>query len=452
MIKSLWIKFILLLFAVSIISLSAALILRNLMIHDFREFLEGEQEDRVYWVTADLESTYDTQGRWQDDAVRRAAVWAYMLGFETRLLNLDGSLVMDTAHALKSLPPLAQQRIAELSVLRSAEESGSFVPYPLFIRDREIGRLEVRFILPKRERVYIERSNTFLLIALGVLGGLVVLLSVVFSNRMTRPLKKMATVAASISDGDFSKRVDVTAQDELGRLSRAFNRMADTLQTQELLRKKLIANAAHELRTPLTAIQGEIEGMMDGLIPVNKEQLQSLREEAERLRKMLEGMEELTQAQASRLALRKKPVEMRPFLENIAERIARQAVEKGIVVLLECQEETKAYADPDRLSQIVINLVSNALKAVEKGGTVTISAAHADSTATLEIRDTGRGIKEEDLPFIFERFYSGSSGGLGLGLAIVRELVDAHGGTIGVKSTSGAGSTFSVLLPDEPSS
>jgi two-component system sensor histidine kinase BaeS len=452
MIKSLWIKFILLLFAVSIISLSAALILRNLMVHDFREFLEGEQEDRVYWVTADLEATYDTQGRWQDDAVRRAAVWAYMLGFETRLLNLDGSLVMDTAHALKSLPPLAQQRIAELSVLRSAEESGSFVPYPLFIRDREIGRLEVRFILPKRERVYIERSNTFLLIALGVLGGFVVLLSVVFSNRMTRPLKKMATVAASISDGDFSKRVAVTAQDELGRLSRAFNHMADTLQTQEFLRKKLIANAAHELRTPLTAIQGEIEGMMDGLIPVNKEQLQSLREEAERLRKMLEGMEELTQAQASRLALRKKPVEMRPFLENIAERIARQAVEKGIVVLLECKEETKAYADPDRLSQIVINLVSNALKAVEKGGTVTISAAHADSTAILEVRDTGRGIKEEDLPFIFERFYSGSSGGLGLGLAIVRELVDAHGGTIGVKSTSGAGSTFSVHLPDEPSS
>jgi two-component system sensor histidine kinase BaeS len=452
MIKSLWVKFLILLFSVSLIALSAALILRNLMIHDFREFLEGEQEDRVYWVTADLEASYDAHGRWQNDTARKDAVWAYMLGFETRLLDHEGSLVMDTGLALKSLPPLAKQRITELSALRSAEETGPFIPYPLFIRDREVGRLEVRFILPKRERVYIERSDTFLLIALGTLGGLAVLLSVVFSGRMTRPLKKMAAAAASISDGDFSKRVDVSARDELGRLSLAFNRMADTLRTQELLRKKMIANVAHELRTPLTAIQGEIEGMMDGLIPANKEQFQSLREEAERLRKMLDGMEELTQAQASRLTLKKKPIEMKPFLENIAERIARQAVEKGIAVLLECKEGITAYADPDRLSQVVINLVSNALKAVEGGGTVTISAARAESAAILEIRDTGRGVKDEDLPFIFERFYTVSSGGLGLGLAIVRELVDAHGGRIDVTSNCGAGSVFAVFLPDETSS
>ena len=216
MIKSLWIKFLLLLLLVSIIALSASLILRNLMIHDFREFMEGDQEDRVYWVTADLEASYDSAGRWQADTVRRDAVWAYMLGFETRLLDEKGSVVMDTDHALTALPALAKQRVAELSALRSAEETGPFIPYPLFIRDREIGRLEVRFIFPKRERVYIERSNMFLLIALGVLGGIVALLSVVFSGRMTRPLKKMASAAASISDGDFSKRVDVTTRDELG--------------------------------------------------------------------------------------------------------------------------------------------------------------------------------------------------------------------------------------------
>ena len=235
-------------------------------------------------------------------------------------------------------------------------------------------------------------------------------------------------------------------------LSLAFNKMAKTLQTQELLRKKMIANVAHELRTPLTAIQGEIEGMMDGLIPVNREQLQSLHEEAERFRKMIEGMEELTQAQASSLTLRKKLIEMKPFLENIVERLARPAPTKGIAVLLECKAGVTAYADPDRLTQIVINLMSNALKAVDKEGTVTISAARDKSATVLEVRDTGRGIKEEDLSLIFERFYSGSSGGLGLGLAIVRELVDAHGGTINVKSTYGAGSVFTVHLPDEVSS
>jgi two-component system, OmpR family, sensor histidine kinase BaeS len=143
---------------------------------------------------------------------------------------------------------------------------------------------------------------------------------------------------------------------------------------------------------------------------------------------------------------------MNPFLENIVERIARPAVEKGITVLLECKEGMTAYADPDRLSQIVINLVGNAVKAVDGGGTVTIGTARAESATMLEIKDTGRGIREEDLPFIFERFFSGSSGGLGLGLAIVRELVDAHGGTIDVKNTYGSGSIFIVHLPDEASS
>jgi two-component system sensor histidine kinase BaeS len=448
MIKSLWIKFLFLLFSVSIIALSAAFILRELMIRDFHEYLEGEREDRVYWITADLEASYETSGHWRDDTVRRAAVWALMLGFETRFLDKEGAHVIDTDRALHSLPPLIQQRIGGLSALQAARDTGQFIPYPLFLRGEEIGRLEVRFLLPKREKVFIERSNTFLLAALGVLGGFAVLLSVFVSGRLTRPLKKMASAAASISDGDFSKRVNVTTGDELGRLSETFNQMAKTLQTQELLRKKLISNVAHELRTPLTAIQGEIEGMMDGLIPTGKEQLQSLHEEAARLRKMLDGVEELTQAQASRLRLKKKKIEMKPFLENLVERIGRPAVEKGIAVLLECEGGVTAYADPDRLSQIVINLLSNALKAVEGGGTVTIAAARSDADTILEIRDTGTGIKAEDLPYIFERFYTSSSGGLGLGLAIVRELVDAHGGTVTVKSTYGSESVFRVRLPD----
>jgi len=448
MIKSLWVKFLILLFSVSIIALSAAFILRELMIRDFREYLEGEGEDRVYWITADLETSYAASGRWNNDEIRRDAVWALMLGFEIRLLNKQGVLITNTDRALRSLPPLIHQRIEELSALQGTRDTGQFIPYPLFLRGEEIGRLEIRFLLPKREQVFVERSNTFLFAALGVLGGIAVLLSVVFSSRLTRPLKKMASVATFISEGDLSKRVDVTTRDELGRLSQAFNQIATALQTQELLRRKLIANVAHELRTPLTAIQGEIEGMMDGLIATGKEQLQSLYEEADRLRKMLDGMEELTQAQASRLTLRKRRLELKPFLENILERFARPAVEKGVAVLFDCKDGVTAHADPDRLSQIVINLVSNALKAVETNGTVTVAAARSGQEAILEIRDNGTGIRQEDIPFIFERFYTASSGGLGLGLAIVRELIDAHGGTITVTSTQGVGSVFSVRLPD----
>ena len=190
-----------------------------------------------------------------------------------------------------------------------------------------------------------------------------------------------------------------------------------------------------------------IEGMMDGLIPTGRDQLQSLHEEVFRLKKMLEGMEELTRAQASALTLKKRTIEMKPFLENIAERMGRPVRHKGILTTIECEDGLTANADPDRLSEIVINLVSNALKAVEQGGTVTIAAVRNNTDVVLEVRDTGIGIKEEDKPFIFERFYKSFSGGLGLGLAIVRELVHAHGGTIDVRSSYGSGSVFTVHLP-----
>ena len=374
MIKSLWIKFLLLLFSVVIIALSSALLLRELMVRDFRALLEGEQEDHVYSITADLESSYEKYGAWRTESTQQDAVWALMLGFDTRLLDRDGVVIMDTDHALNTLPHNAAQRVLELSTLRSTETAGPFYQYPLFFKGEAIGKLEVRFLPPKREAVFIKRSNLFLFGALGVLGGLAVVLSVVFSGRLTKPLKKIAFAATAISEGNLSKRVDVRGHDELAGLAEVFNQMAQKLQIQDSLRKKLISNIAHELRTPLTAVQGEIEGMMDGLIPTGRDQLQSLHEEVFRLKKMLEGMEELTRAQASALTLRKRQIEMKPFLENIAERMGRPVRHKGILTTIECEEGLTAYADPDRLSEIVINLMSNALKAVEQGGTVTIAA------------------------------------------------------------------------------
>jgi two-component system sensor histidine kinase BaeS len=447
MLKSLWVKFLVLLFAVSVIALSAALLLRELMVRDFRQYLEGEQEDRVFWITADLEGAYEQDRAWKPEAVRRDAMWALMLGFEMRLFDTDGREVVNTAQAVRSLSPHLRQRLEEISSTRFSNAAGLFVPYPLFFQGREIGRLEVRFFEPGRGAVFIKRSDTFLLAALGALGGVAVVLSIVFSGKLTRPLKKLAVAASAISEGDLSKRVNVPEGGELGMLGDAFNRMAQTLETQEALRKKLISNITHELRTPLAAIRGELEGMMDGLIPADRGQLQSLHDEAGRLKKLLDGMEELARAQASGLTLRRQEFAAKPFLGAIVERAGRAAAEKGISVALVCEETTVVNADPDCLSRIVINLVSNAVNACERGGAVTVTAENSGDGFVLEVKDTGRGIGKENLPFIFERFYRTSPGGLGLGLAIVRELVDAHDGGISVRSEEGKGSVFAVRLP-----
>lgn len=445
MLRSLWIKFLVLLFAVSIIALSAALLLRELMIRDFRAYREGEQEDRVSWITADLESSYESAGRWMPDTARRDAVWSLMLGFEMRLRDAAGRTVVDTDLALRSLPPRTRQRIEALSARRIDAAPGPYTPYPLFSGDAEIGSLEVRFFTPGRETLFIERSNTFLLSALAILGGIAVVLSIVVAGKLTRPLKKITAAAAAISEGELSKRVEIAGRDELARLSEAFNRMAQALEIQDSLRKKLISNVAHELRTPLTAVRGEIEAMLDGLIRTDREQLQSIYDETGRLTSLLDGMDELTRAQASGLTLKKRPIAMKAFLAGIIERFAKTAPER--TVTLDCDGEITALADPDRLGQIVINLVSNAVKAVGPGGKVTVACRREASTFALDVSDTGRGIAKADLPFIFERFYRASEGGLGIGLAIVRELVDAHGGTITVTSEEGRGSLFTVRLP-----
>jgi len=445
--KSLWIKFLILLLAVSFIALSAALFLRELMIKDFREYLEGEMEDRVYWVMADIEGTYEKHSGWKKDTIAEDAVWALMLGLEVKLKDTEGNVIMDTEKAISTLSPLVKRRVLAVSNFAKSENPSSFHPYPLFLKGKEIGALEVRFLRPRKESIFIERSNRFLALSLFVLGGLAVVLSIIFSKKLTNPIKRLASAARAISEGNLKSRVKIADNDEIGKLSETFNMMAKNLELQESLRKKLIANVAHELRTPISAMRGELEGMIDGLITTDKEQLHSLYEETGRFKNLLDGIDELSRAQASALSLRKQRIELNPFLKTIIDRFGKLFLDKGVNLEFQFDDGLSVNADPDRLSQIVTNLLSNALKATDKNGIVKITAGKKKSEAFIEISDTGHGIKKEDIPFIFERFYKAYQGGLGLGLAIVKELVEAHDGKIEVKSEYEKGSIFTVYIP-----
>jgi len=447
MFKSLWAKFLLLLISVVAIGLSATFLLRELMVKDFRVYLEGEREDRAYWVTAALESSYDTYSGWRQENVIENTVWAMMLGIEMKLFDADGKLVMDTDMAIDTLSPFVKKRVMAISERRVKGGDSPFTPYALFLGGKQIGRLEVKFLHPQKEGVFVRRSNRFLLISLLALGGIAVLLSIIFSRKMTRPIKALTSAAAAIEEGNLKSRVRVSGDDEIGNLSAAFNRMAQKLEVQETLRKKLTSNIAHELRTPISAVRGELEGMMDGLISSDKEALQSLYAETGRLKNILDGIEDLSQAEASSMMIRKAHLHLRPFLKNITERFGKVFMDKGVALELLCEDNTAVNADPDKLSQIIINLLSNALKATEKNGRVWIKAIPEKNEVRIEIGDTGCGIRETELPFIFERFYRGSEGGLGLGLTIVKELAEAHGGKIAVQSSYGQGSVFTLILP-----
>jgi two-component system sensor histidine kinase BaeS len=448
MFKSLWLKFLFLLIAVSITALSAAFLLRDLMLKDFREYLEGEREDRVYWITSALERSYARNRGWDRKDLSENSVWALMLGFDVRLYDAKEQLVMDTPRAVGMQPENVINRIIALSDAEGRKADGNYVPYPLFLAGEQIGHLKVSFLKPQKEGLFISRSNELLLISLVVLGGVALLLSVVFSKMLTNPIKGLTKAAADISGGNLKSRVSITGKDEIAGLADAFNRMAHSLQVQESLRRKMTSNIAHELRTPISAIRGELEAMIDGLIPVDPESLHSLHAEIERLRKIIEGIEELSQAEASSRYMLKKIFGARSFLSAILGRLKLLFDEKGVSLDLDCDEAVTINADPDRFSQIIINLLSNALKATGTGGRVWIKVSRLPRSAVIQVCDTGKGIKQEDLSFIFERFYRGEKGGLGIGLTIVKELVDAHGGSIEVQSMEGEGTIFRIELPD----
>jgi len=447
MIRSLWIKFLLLLVIISAIALSSAFVLRELMIHDFGKYLEGEMEDRIYWVIADLERTYEKYSGWKEDIITEDTVWALMLGLEIRIRDGNDKIVMDSEKALNSLTPSVKRKLNAILHYRSPKTDNIFQPYPLFLAGKEIGSLDVRFLKPRKESIFIARSNTFLLISLLILGVVAILLSVLFSKKLTNPIKNLDSATEAIMEGNLKRRVAISGNDEIGRLSETFNKMAQKLELQESLRRKLISNVAHELRTPLGAMRSEMEGIMDNIVPLDQKQIQSLYEETGRLQHILEGIEDLAEAEASAITLGKQLVELKPFLTHIVERFSSLSQDKGVSIELECADTIMINADPEKLSQIVINLLSNSLKATETGGYVHLKAGRSTSEVFMEVKDTGIGIKQEALPFIFERFYKVSEGGLGLGLTIVKELVEAHGGRIEVKSEFGKGSAFTVFIP-----
>jgi two-component system sensor histidine kinase BaeS len=453
--RSLWRKFLVLLLSVSLVSLSAALFLREMIIDDFKEYFEGKAEDRIYRIMAAIEGSYEKYSGWNEEQLKENAIWALLLGHEIRIYDIENKELINTAAAVDTLSPLMKRRITALSGFspedaQSSEET--FTNYPLFLGGISIGSMDIKSVFIKngqrKETIFVMRSNLFLLLSLIVLGGLSIVVSLVFSKRLTDPLKRLTAAAKDISEGNIKTRVPVLGNDEISDLSRAFNAMASNLEIQEALRKKMTSNIAHELRTPITVIQGELEGMMDGLISTDKERLFSLHEETVRLKTIVEGIEELARAQASGLELKKQTIDLASFLSNIIERFQKIFHDKGVALKLECEDHATLLADPDKVSQIVINLVINALNATEKGGSVSISAGKNADEGYIEVVDTGSGIRKEDFPFIFERFYRSSKKGLGLGLTIAKELAEAHGGRIEVRSEYGKGSTFTLFIPD----
>ncbi|MBE0428522.1 MAG: HAMP domain-containing histidine kinase [Thermoleophilia bacterium] len=283
---------------------------------------------------------------------------------------------------------------------------------------------------------------------------LAVVLSLIISRRITRPIHDMAAATERIAEGDYEQRVDISSRDEIGSLAHSLNEMAASLDESRRLRRELMSNIAHELKTPLTSISGYMEALEDGVAPANAETYGLVRREALRLSRLVEDMQRLTRAESGQEQLDMVKVEPEPFLERVARKMMPQFAEKGVSLDVAAADGgPRLLADEDKLDQIIVNLLDNALRYTGSGGSVRVNSYPQDGMVAIEVTDTGQGIDARDLPHIFERFYRAdksrarTSGGTGIGLTIVKQYVDALGGRIQVESKVGEGTIFTVMLP-----
>lgn len=269
------------------------------------------------------------------------------------------------------------------------------------------------------------------------------------------PLADVMTAAEQVADGNLTVRLAERGSREFRQLANSFNRMIAELELTEQQRRNLTADIAHELRTPLHIIQGNLEGVLDGIYEPNAEHIEATLEETRLLARLIEDLRLITLAESGELQLHMADVSVNDLLTDVATSLSGQAEAAKVTVAVEVAntEELTIRGDVLRLDQVLSNLVTNALRHTPAGGRVTLGAFHQEGEICLSVRDTGSGIPGDELPFVFDRFWKGdrarthsSGSGSGLGLAIARQLVEAHGGTIGVESEVGNGTTFSILL------
>jgi two-component system sensor histidine kinase BaeS len=274
------------------------------------------------------------------------------------------------------------------------------------------------------------------------------------SRRVLRPIADVTAASVSLGKGDLGRRVPVRGRDELAQLARSFNRMADSVQSSEERQRRLVADVAHELRTPLANLRGYLEALKDGVLRGDEQLFADLHREAVLQQRIVDDLQDLALAEAGTLVYSPVPVDLAELLETCRTAHQPAADHAGVTLALRAEEPPVVNADPDRLRQVISNLVTNALRATPAGGTVTLAAgADPDGSARLTVADTGHGIATEDLPHIFDRFWRADAargrgtGGSGLGLAIARQIVLDHGGTIAADSEPGAGTTVTIGLP-----
>lgn len=397
------------------------------------------------------EAYYLGQGGWEGvEVLVSEQNGVAVFGWERMiLLDEEGRVLLDGGQTNTS-------RIGQLYTFdRQAPRpfEGQAPRFPLFAAGEQIGTLVIEH--PSYALPWSILGG--LALPVGIIsfftGVLTLLIGFMLVRRVVTPLADVMAAAHAVADGDLTTRVQVRGPGDLRGLSDSFNRMAGALERNDRERRNLLADVAHELRTPLTVIRGKLEGIVDGVYPADESHVAPVLEETYVLERLVEDLRLLTLAESGQLHFDRRQVDLGELAGQAADLFAAEASEKGVAITVEADSGLPTIsADPQRLSQVIGNLISNALRYVPEGGRVAITARGVAGGVELAVSDNGSGVPEADLPRLFDRFWRGeksrsrAGGGAGLGLAIARQLVEAQGGTIAASNVPGGGLRVAFIL------
>ncbi|OLN28776.1 sensor histidine kinase [Desulfosporosinus metallidurans] len=446
---------------ISLITLTFSMLAVNLVFHQqFSDYLTKTNETTIEQLPARLSALYQSKGTWDPTSLDEIS-HTLPIGTVVTLTDPNGKLITTLSNMMDDM--MHSQGGMGMSMSMSSSSSTSWKTKTLTVSG-PLGTLAtavVRYpasapILNPPDVLFLSSVNRSLLFAGGLALLFGIILSYFTSRRLVAPLKRLTQAAERIGQGHLDERVGIQTKDEIGQLASAFNAMVDNLNRHEILRKQFTADIAHELRTPLTSIKSYIEAFQDNVLPADQENLSSIHEEIDRLVDLSSDLKDLNVAEIGALTLALEPVDLKHLMRKVIRSLQPLMQEKQLALNWNAPPELVTTTGDGRLlTRLFYNLVHNAYRYSNNSGQITLSLSQTLDFVEIRIKNTGIGIPEEDLPFIFERFYRADksrtreTGGTGIGLALVQQITTLHQGTITVQSKVGQETEFIVQLPKE---
>lgn len=426
----------------------------------FGDYIMIKNQNTVQNILMELSEQY-FDNEWNYKNIEKITYNSLDKGIIVALYDKEDKEIMDIEKNSKDKCNRVMNFIKSSMEGKYGSTTSQFEPvyYPLIKNGEKIGEVRVKFYGPifymQNELVFLDIVNKIIL-GIGILLILSsTIMGFIISRSIIRPINKLMTKAKYMSKGEYDKKIEINTDIlEINDLINSINNLSQSIKEQENIRKRLTGDISHELKTPLTNIQSHLEAMIDGIWEPTEKRLLSVKEEAERLSSLVSDMQKLNKYDESSIKLKKDNVNISDIICFVIFQFSNLAKSKNINIEYE-KKNINLYCDKDKITQALVNILSNAIRYSNEGSTIFIEEKLKDNKVIISIEDQGIGISEEDLKYVFERFYRAdksrtrATGGTGIGLTIVKSIVSSHGGEVKLESKLGEGSKFTIILPKE---